>query len=141
MVALRLVGALEVAMSWFNLLIGQPEDPEDSADPVNLAEGYAMTRDMRPGVSSTLPKADRARRIALGLRRRSYAEPKGHPSMRALLPPARRHLPTRPHLVRAPMMAAFTNEAGERMRFPYLHTIDRSRYPPEKLRELRRTRR
>lgn len=47
-----------------------------------------------------------------------------------------------PSLQRVVILATFVNErTGDRRPALYSHTIDRSRYTPERLRELRRTRR
>jgi hypothetical protein len=131
-------------MNWLNLLIGQPEDPENSADPVNLAESYVLAKDMTNARGSTLRKASRARRIALGERERTYAKPKGPARVSAIAVDPTRipYTPSRPSLVKVPAIAEVTNEqTGKVERFPYVLIEDRSRYTPEKLRELRRTRR
>lgn len=121
-------------MDWIAMLVGHPKDLEDSADPVNLAEGYVLSRNMHAGTSTTLKKAMRARRIAINERGVPDSKP---PPMR--LPPARRSIAIPRSLVRQVVMADIEHRGVVRRR-PYLHVVDHSRYPPERLREMRRNR-
>ncbi len=66
------------------------------------------------------------------------------PPVRSFVPNRRAHgyMPLAPRIQRVVIRATFVNEhTGRQAVRKYLHTIDRSRYTPEKLRELRRTRR
>lgn len=121
-------------MDWIAMLVGHPKDIEDSADPVNLAEGYVLSRNMHAGTSTTLKKAMRARRMALG--HRGVPDSKPAP-MR--LPPTRRAVAPR-SLVRQVVMAPLPDRVGFERVVPYVHVTDHSRYPPERLREIRRNR-